>query len=187
MSLKYCFAGKRILITGGGQGIGRQLVQRFHDDKALVFVIDNNRETINPAFSCGPGGLGSHKKAIQSFGVLDHVVNNAAVAKPQMLMDVTMESAKLQFDVNFFACINVAQTAARKMIDVGSGGTFVETQIHKSLDPAMKNQLLSRNIIKRAIDPNEIADLVMFLLSPLSAMITGETVVVDGGASASIM
>ncbi|ODM90825.1 D-erythrulose reductase [Orchesella cincta] len=30
-----------------------------------------------------------------------------------------------QFDVNFFACINVAQTAARKMIDGGSGGTFV--------------------------------------------------------------
>ncbi|ODM88185.1 L-xylulose reductase [Orchesella cincta] len=216
--IKIFFAGKRILVTGGGQGIGRQLVQRFHDDKALVFVIDNNRETIDQlckelpkvtAILADLADWDATRKAIQSFGVLDHVVNNAAMAKPQMLMDVTKESAKL------------------KMIDVGSGGTFVnvcslgckgavpftsmycaskaalemltksmavelgphniranciapgfvETPIHKSLDPAMKNQLLSRNIIKRAIDSNEVADLVMFLLSPLSAMITGETVV----------
>lgn len=38
-------------------------------------------------------------------------------------------------------------------------------------------------VIKRAIDTNEIADLVLFLLSPLSAMITGEAVVIDGGWS----
>lgn len=38
-----------------------------------------------------------------------------------------------------------------------------------------------RLIIKRMIETNEIADLVLFLLSPLAAMITGESVAMDGG------
>ncbi|ODM87104.1 Cis-2,3-dihydrobiphenyl-2,3-diol dehydrogenase [Orchesella cincta] len=46
MSLNYSFAGKRVLITGGAQGIGRQLVQRFHDDGALVFTMDKNADMI---------------------------------------------------------------------------------------------------------------------------------------------
>lgn len=37
----------------------------------------------------------------------------------------------------------------------------------------------------RGIDPNEIADLVIFLLSPLSNMITGQGIVIDGGYTAS--
>lgn len=40
---------------------------------------------------------------------------------------------------------------------------------------------LPRVVFKRLIEPNEIADLAMFLLSPLSTMIVGETVVIDGG------
>ncbi|ODM86946.1 L-xylulose reductase [Orchesella cincta] len=183
MSLKYSFAGKRILVTGGGQAL--QGITLSYRNSADLADWDATR------------------KAIQSFGVLDHVVNNAAMAKPQKLLDITKESAKLQFDVNFFACINVAQTVARKMIDVGSGGTFVNgckgavpfTSMYcaskAALEMLTKSTLWSwrvtRNVIKRAIDSNEVADLVMFLLSPLSAMITGETVVVDGGALASIM
>ncbi len=41
-----------------------------------------------------------------------------------------------------------------------------------------------RLVIKRAIEPNEVADSVLFLLSPLSAMITGEIVTIDGGIMA---
>jgi len=66
----------------------------------------------------------------------------------------------------------------------------VDSPMAKVDDPATKaavGKLLSRNAIKRPIDPNEIADLTMFLLSPLSSMITGETVVIDGGFTASIL
>ncbi len=41
--------------------------------------------------------------------------------------------------------------------------------------------LNARMIVKRSVEPNEIADLAMFLLSPLSSMIVGEGVVIDGG------
>lgn len=48
-------------------------------------------------------------------------------------------------------------------------------------DEFIKEVLNARMIVKRLIEPNEIADLVMFLLSPLSSMIVGEAVVIDGG------
>ncbi|CAL8129024.1 unnamed protein product [Orchesella dallaii] len=246
MALNYSFAGKRILITGGAQGIGRQLVQRFHDDGAIVLTIDKNSETVEQLRNDLPSVTAllidltdwdSTRKAIESFGVLDHVVNNAGVIIPQSFMDVTKEMASLHFDVNVLACVNVIQAAAKGMIVRGSGGTVVnvssicsrqaapqtsmyaatkialemltksvavELAVHnirtnciapglvdapmaKPHDPVVAaniEKLIARLPIKRAINTNEVADLVMFLLSPLSAMITGETVMIDGGANA---
>lgn len=42
--------------------------------------------------------------------------------------------------------------------------------------------LKSKMFANRAINPEEIADLVVFLLSPLSTMITGQSIVIEGGA-----
>lgn len=49
--------------------------------------------------------------------------------------------------------------------------------------PTQKNECLQRHLIKRLVDPNELADLAIFLLSPAAGMITGESVVIDGGYS----
>ncbi|CAL8128805.1 unnamed protein product [Orchesella dallaii] len=251
MSLSYSFKGKRVLVTGGGQGIGRQLVQRFHDDGAVVLTLDKNAEAIEqlqkelPKVSAVTVDLTdweATKKVIESFGGVDHVVNNAVVLIMQPLMEVTKETASLHFDVSVLACINVVQTAAKGMIERGSGGSIVNISsiaakraspltsmyaatksalemLTKSMslelgahnirvnciapglvaeitapdtppaesDPDMDaaiEKILARTSIKRAIDPNEVADLVMFLLSPLSAMITGESVMIDGGFAA---
>ncbi|CAL8128803.1 unnamed protein product [Orchesella dallaii] len=249
MSLNYSFSGKRVLITGGAQGIGRQLVQRFHDDGALVFTVDKNPETIEqlqkelPKVTAVVVDLtdwDATKKVVESFGVLDHIVNNAGIMIAQSLMEITKEVASLHFDVNVLACINVVQTAAKGMIEKGSGGSIVNistlgirgatvgTAMYSASKIAMEmltknmsvelgphnirancitpsvvnapmvhgadpsiaaavEKALSRNTVKRPIDPNEIADLVMFLLSPLSAMITGETVAIDGGFMANLL
>ncbi|CAG7730640.1 unnamed protein product, partial [Allacma fusca] len=45
--------------------------------------------------------------------------------------------------------------------------------------------LYSRNSIRRLIKPDEIADLILFLLSDKAAMITGENVFIDGGYTTS--
>lgn len=54
---------------------------------------------------------------------------------------------------------------------------------HQSLPgiEELQKSMGARMIIKRLIEPNEVADLVMFLLSPLSSMIVGESIVIDGG------
>lgn len=61
---------------------------------------------------------------------------------------------------------------------MGPGG--VDTPMLSSVE-AQKNECLKRHLIKRLIDPNELADLAIFLLSPAASMITGESVVIDGG------
>ncbi len=42
---------------------------------------------------------------------------------------------------------------------------------------------LAKNLIKRLISPDEVIDLIFYLMSPLSAMITGQELCIDGGAS----
>lgn len=48
-----------------------------------------------------------------------------------------------------------------------------------------RDGFIAKTMEKRCIEPNEIADLVIFLLSPLSAMITGQGIIIDGGYLAS--
>lgn len=42
-------------------------------------------------------------------------------------------------------------------------------------------KILDRQIIKRPVQPSEAAEIVMFLSSPSSSMITGSSLPVDGG------
>lgn len=102
MSLHYSFSGKKVLVTGGGQGVGRQLVQRFHDDGATVFTIDKNPETIQklkkdlPSVTAEVVDIGDWdktRKVVESFGVIDHLVNNAAFGILESFLDITQEAA----------------------------------------------------------------------------------------------
>lgn len=45
------------------------------------------------------------------------------------------------------------------------------------------NAGVNGQLIKRMINPNEVIDLMFYLMSPLAAMITGQEVSIDGGGS----
>jgi len=53
----------------------------------------------------------------------------------------------------------------------------------KTKDPSLYNAVLAEIPFGRLGHPEEIADVVLFLASPLARWITGQTVVVDGGQS----
>lgn len=98
MSISASFTGKRVLITGGGQGIGRQLVQRFHDGGAIVFTIDKNVESLKklkeelPAVTTSVVDLVNWKEtnqAVKNFGHIDHLINNAGIIIPGSFMECT--------------------------------------------------------------------------------------------------
>ena len=58
--------------------------------------------------------------------------------------------------------------------------------INSITEEKMKKILLSKSILKKAIDPSEIADMVLFLASSKARSITGQSIVIDNGLSAVI-
>ena len=51
-------------------------------------------------------------------------------------------------------------------------------------DPAKSNPMLEKTPLRRFGQPIEVADLVLYLASPASDLITGETILIDGGFTA---
>ena len=58
------------------------------------------------------------------------------------------------------------------------GGSW---EARKSSDPALYNRILGSIPFGRLGTPEEVANVVLFLASPLAAWVTGHTIVVDGG------
>jgi 2-deoxy-D-gluconate 3-dehydrogenase len=51
-------------------------------------------------------------------------------------------------------------------------------------DPAKAEPMLAKIPLRRFGQPVEVADLILFLASPASDLITGETILIDGGYTA---
>ncbi|MGC4042167.1 MAG: SDR family oxidoreductase [Flavobacterium sp.] len=51
-------------------------------------------------------------------------------------------------------------------------------------DPAKGDPMLAKIPLRRFGQPVEVADLVLFLASPASDLITGEVILIDGGYTA---
>ena len=58
---------------------------------------------------------------------------------------------------------------------------FVNTDMTKALPEAVQSKLLESIPMGRVAEPEEIANAVLFLASPLASYITGETIHVNGG------
>jgi len=241
MALHVSFAGKKVLVTGGGRGIGRAVIQRLYDDGASIFVLEKDAGLVQQLLKDLPKATvvcvdlrdwKATREAILKFGPLDHVVNNAGVLASQDFMDMTEEVVELHMGVNFKAMINVVQSAAKGMIESGKGGSVVNMaslaghltvpgicaysctkaaiiMLTKSMALELGKHNIRANSVSptgattemaallpeaagvtigrapllpvRAVEPNEIADTILFLLSPKAAMITGEDISIDAG------
>lgn len=60
---------------------------------------------------------------------------------------------------------------------------YVETEMSQALTDTQRGQIARRTPMGRLASVADIAPAVEFLLSPASGFITGQTLVVDGGAS----
>jgi NAD(P)-dependent dehydrogenase (short-subunit alcohol dehydrogenase family) len=128
---------KRVLITGGGSGIGAETVKRFLEEGSRVAVLDSDEEACRRIEKEAPGISGtitcdiSDPEAVERayvsldelFGGLDVLINNAAISIRHNFLDITVEEWKKVVDVDINGVFYVAQQAARRMKD--SGGVII--------------------------------------------------------------
>lgn len=136
--------GKVAVVTGGGSGIGRGVVERFVDQGARVGILEKNESRATELQSVfgqkvcvveGDAGSQSDNQrlvdvTVGSFGSLDVMVGNVGVWDYGMSLE-EMPSEKLSeafdelFGVNVKAYLFLAKSSLPHLI--GSGGTMIFT------------------------------------------------------------
>lgn len=129
--------GKVAVITGGAQGIGLAIAQRFVDEGARVVLGDLNTEALEAAVAeLGGGDValcvqcdvtsssdvdGLIDTAVVAFGSLDVMVNNAGITRDATMRKMTEEEFDLVIDVHLKGAWNGTRAAAAIMREQGNG------------------------------------------------------------------
>ena len=245
-------AGKVCVVTGAGSGIGRATALRLAAEGGHVLCADINAasatETAEEITSTGGSALARQvdvadpravdamvADAVQNFGQLDVLVNNAGVNLPGVLHEVSDEVIDRTLAVNVKGQIYGCRAAIPHMLDRGgsiinissvngivsepflavysaSKGASVMLTKGVALDYAKRgircnvvcpgwvdtpinyahaemmgglqkvyDTIDSFQPIGRPGQPSEIANVVLFLASDESSLMTGSVVVADGG------
>ncbi len=127
--------GKNVLVTGGASGIGQATAMRFLEEGCNVSVLDRDADALANTGETLPGLAAAIKadvsdleqvqaafeQAIQSMKSVDILINNAGISIRHDFLDITAEEWDLVLNVNLKGAFYVAQTAARHMVEKGSG------------------------------------------------------------------
>src|SRR5262245_19931053 len=141
------FDGRSVIVTGAGRGIGRCHAMLLASRGAQVVVadlggqLDGTGSSSDPAdevvkeiraaggtaVACyasvadGAGAASIVQTALDSFGRLDVVVNNAGIADPDWFEDLSLDRYRRMVDVHFVGTVNVVKAAYPHLIAGGSG------------------------------------------------------------------
>jgi meso-butanediol dehydrogenase/(S,S)-butanediol dehydrogenase/diacetyl reductase len=126
---------KRVLITGGAKGIGAATAVRFLEEGARMVVLDSDKEGLGriqsqmPALSgticCDVSDAQAVAKAFQELDGLmeglDVLINNAGISQRKSFLEIAPEDWNRVLEVNLNGVFFVAQQAAGRMLEEGSG------------------------------------------------------------------
>jgi NAD(P)-dependent dehydrogenase (short-subunit alcohol dehydrogenase family) len=135
-------AGRVIVITGGGQGIGAACAERFAAEGAQVALWDVDHAAAQAlaqrlrdaggqaeALPCNVARKGEVNAALAAtvlaFGRVDALVNNAGIFRSADFLEITEEDWDAVIDVNLKGAFLVGQAVAQQMVRQGHGGAIV--------------------------------------------------------------
>lgn len=128
------FSGKVVLITGGTRGIGKSIALEFAREGAtlaLNYVNDDERaeETLKEIKEIGgygiliKGDVSNYtfagkmvEQVIKTLGKVDILVNNAAISKIGLFMDMEECDYNSVMDINFKSVYNTSHSVIKHMI-----------------------------------------------------------------------
>lgn len=136
------FQGKTVFVTGGATGIGFATARRFAEEGASVAIMGRRASVGEQAAHelRAAGGRAVFTKgdvareedvvrcvreAIDVFGRIDILVNNAAMSVPVDFVAADTDEWKPVFDVIAFGTYYCTRTVARHMIEAGIRGSIV--------------------------------------------------------------
>ncbi|ODA66957.1 4-formylbenzenesulfonate dehydrogenase TsaC1/TsaC2 [Methyloligella halotolerans] len=139
--------GQIAVVTGGGGAIGRATAKALAGDGAAVAVLDRDAEAAETvAREIGGFGIGcdvtrgadveaAFAKICERFGGVDILVSNAGAAWQGRIGEVSEETLRNSFELNFFAHQRVAQAAVRIMGKQKTGGALLFNISKQAVNP----------------------------------------------------
>ena len=249
---RFSVEGRRAMVTGASKGIGLEICAVLAEAGADICAVARDPAGLAEARAavekagreCLPveaelatieAPRQAAQRALDHFGVIDILVNNAATTTPDSVLNTRVEDWDRMMSVNLRAPFLLAQALAPKMIAQGRGKIVnISSQTGIVLIPdhcayaasksglnaltkAMTCEWAQYNIQCNAICPTviltpmgervwgqpekgdpmkakipaarfglpvEVADMVLYLSSPASDLVNGDTLMLDGGYTA---
>ena len=123
--------GSVALVSGGGTGIGRGIVQAFVEEGARVAIVGRRRDVLEATADeiaadgsiLAVGGDVSNKseceaavaRTVETFGSLSILVNNAGIAVPGALEEIAEEDVHAMVDIDLKGPILLTQAALAEL------------------------------------------------------------------------
>lgn len=161
-----CFKGKKVLVTGGTAGIGKEIALSFAKEGAYVAIFGTSEERAKEALASleevrasseqmfvyklvDIGSKASTTDAItallESFSTVDVLVNNAGITRDGLLMKMPEEDWDSVLDTNLKSVYNTCQVLMRSMLKARQGSIInISSVVGLTGNPGQTNYAASK-------------------------------------------